>query len=320
MASALLLRKPALPCNFREEFKELVEVDVTDQTHFRHPEALVTTAWLAQNLAEPNLRIFDCTTYLIYETGTGRPYRVESGRADYEKGHIPGSAFIDLQGEFSDQHSKFRFTMPAPDALAKMAAAKGIGPESRVVLYSRKSTQWATRVWWMLRAIGFDNAALLDGGFDKWAAEGRPLATTETRYPATTLQAQPRQGLFAGRDEMLAAIGDKSTCTINALTADLHRGDNPRYGRPGRIPGSVNVPAASLQSKALEILPAAQVAEAFARVGADKDKRILIYCGGGIAATLDAFLLHQLGYTDVAVYDNSMSEWAKDGTLPIERD
>ena len=293
---------------------------MTEQARFRHPEALVTTEWLAKNLADPGLRVFDCTTYLIYETGTGRPYRVESGRADYDKGHIPGSAFIDLQADFSDQQTKFRFTMPAPGDLARMAAAKGIGEGTRVVLYSRKSTQWATRVWWMLRAIGFDKAALLDGGFDKWSAEGRPLATAETRYPAGHLSAKPRPDLFVGRDEIKAAIGDKGACTINALAPDLHSGENPRYGRPGRIPGSVNVPAASLQTKSLEILPPDQVAEAFAKVGADKDKRILIYCGGGIAATLDAFLLHQLGYQDIAVYDNSMSEWAKDETLPIERD
>ena len=293
---------------------------MTGKIRFQHPDQLVSTEWLAQNLSDPKLRIFDCTTYLIYETGTGRPYRVESGRADYEKAHIPGSGFIDLQGEFSDTKSKFRFTMPAPDDLARAAAAKGIGEGTRVVLYSRKSTQWATRVWWMLRAIGFDDAALLDGGFDKWSAEGRAVATAETSYPAARLVARPRPRLFVGRDEIKAAIGDKSACTINALSPDLHSGENPRYGRPGRIPGSVNVPAAALQTKTLEILPPEQVAAAFARIGAGKDKRILVYCGGGIAATLDAFLLHQLGYQDIAVYDNSMSEWAKDESLPIERD
>ena len=293
---------------------------MTAPARFLYPEALVSTEWLAQTLTDPNLRVFDCTTYLIYETGTGRPYRVESGRADYDKAHIPNSGFIDLQGEFSDANSKFRFTMPAPDDLAGMAAAKGIGTGTRVVLYSRKSTQWATRVWWMLCAIGFDNAALLDGGFDKWIAEGRAVATAETRYPPGDLKARPRPGLFVGRDEIKAAIGDRGACTINALAPDLHSGENPRYGRPGRIPGSVNVPAAALQTKSLEILPPDQVAAAFAKVGADKGKRILVYCGGGIAATLDAFLLHQLGYQDIAVYDNSMSEWAKDTSLPIERD
>jgi thiosulfate/3-mercaptopyruvate sulfurtransferase len=287
---------------------------------YAFPEAIVSTEWLAANLHDPALRVFDCTTYLLYETGTGRPYRVGSGRADYEAAHIPGSAFLDLQGELSDTASRFNFTMPAPDDLAARFAAKGIGQGTRVVLYARKSLQWATRVWWMLRAIGFDDAAILDGGFDKWAAEGRPTEVAETRYPPATLTAQPRPGLFIGKDEVKAAIGDAGACTINALAPDLHRGENPRYGRPGRIPGSVNVPAAALlDPAALTIRPPEAVAASFAAVGADPSKRILLYCGGGIAATLDAFLLHQLGYRDIAVYDASMSEWAKDESLPIEQ-
>jgi thiosulfate/3-mercaptopyruvate sulfurtransferase len=287
---------------------------------YAFPEAIVSTEWLAANLHDPALRVFDCTTYLLYETGTGRPYRIESGRADYEKGHIPGSAFLDLQGELSDSSSRFNFTMPAADDLAARFAAKGIGAGTRVVLYSRKSMQWATRIWWMLRAIGFDNAAILDGGFDKWSAEGRPTETTEMRYPVATLTAKPRPGLFIGKGEIKAAIGDAGACTINALAPDLHKGDNPRYGRPGRIPGSVNVPVADVvDATSLTFKPPSAVAASFAVVGADPSKRSLLYCGGGIAATLDAFLLHQLGYRDIAVYDASMSEWAKDETLPIER-
>jgi thiosulfate/3-mercaptopyruvate sulfurtransferase len=289
-------------------------------SRYAHPDAIVSTQWLADNLHDPSLRVFDCTTYLLYETGTGRPYRIESGRSDYDKEHIPGSAFLDLQGELSDNSSRFNFTMPAADDLAARFAAKGIGTGTRVVLYSRKTMQWATRVWWMLRAIGFDDAAVLDGGFDKWSAEGRPVETAETRYPSARLEARPRPGLFIGKDEIRVAIGDAGTCTINALAPDLHKGDNPRYGRPGRIPGSVNVPAPALVDPSSMTLKAPEaVAATFAAVGADKSKRILVYCGGGIAATLDAFLLHQLGYEDIAVYDNSMNEWAKDETLPIER-
>jgi thiosulfate/3-mercaptopyruvate sulfurtransferase len=287
---------------------------------YLYPDAIIDTERLAKDLSDPSLRVFDCTTYLLYETGTGRPYRIESGRGDYDKGHVPGSAFLDLQGELSDNSSRFNFTMPAADDLAARFAAKGIGTGTRVVLYSRKSMQWATRVWWMLRAIGFDNAAVLNGGFDKWSAEGRPIETVETRYPAAKLEARPRPGLFIGKDEIKAAIGDASACMINALAADLHKGDNPRYGRPGRIPGSVNVPAPALVNPSSMTLKVPEmVAATFAAVGAAKSKRILVYCGGGIAATLDAFLLHQLGYEDIAVYDNSMSEWAKDETLPIER-
>ena len=290
------------------------------QARFLHPDQLVSTAWLAANFDEPALRIFDCTTYLIYETGTGRPYRVESGAKDYAGSHIPGSDFLDLQGELSVQDSPFRFTMPEPTDLARRFAAKGIGDGTRVILYSRKASQWATRVWWMLRAIGFDNAAILDGGMDKWLAEKRPVSTKTSSYPAAELVARPRPGLFVGKGEMKASIGDPGVCSINALAPDLHSGANPRYGRAGRIPGSVNVPAASLVDGSLALLPPDQIAQTFAGVGADKSKRILVYCGGGIAATLDAFLLHQLGYENIAVYDNSMSEWANDPTLPIETD
>jgi thiosulfate/3-mercaptopyruvate sulfurtransferase len=161
-------------------------------------------------------------------------------------GHIPGSAFLDLQGSSPTARARFNFTMPALDDLAARFAAKGIGEGTRVVLYSRGSMQWATRVWWMLRRSASTPPRVLDGGFDKWSAEGRPTETAETRYPPATLAARPRPGLFVGKDEVRAAIGDAGTCTINALAPDLHRGDNPRYGRPGRVPGSVNVPALAL--------------------------------------------------------------------------
>lgn len=292
-----------------------------ESPRYRHPEQIVSTEWLAGRLDDPGLRIFDCTTYLIYETGTGRPYRVQSGRSDYDTGHIPGSAFLDLQEELSDKTANTNFMMLPLDELARRFAAKGIGEGTRVVLYARKATQWATRVWWMLRSLGFDNAAILDGGFDKWAAERRPVSTTPHAYPAANLQLRARSGLFVGKDEMMAAVGDAGACSINALAPDLHSGANPRYGRPGRIPGSVNVPAASLQDPATFALRSPdEVAAIFAGAGADTSKRVLIYCGGGIAATLDAFLLHQLGYDNLAVYDASMSEWAKDTSLPIEVD
>jgi thiosulfate/3-mercaptopyruvate sulfurtransferase len=169
--------------------------------------------------------------------------------------------------------------------------------------------------------LGFDKAAILDGGFDKWSAERRPVSKTPRTYGPATFAARPRPELFVGKEDMKTAIGEPTICSINALAPDLHSGANNRYGRPGRIPGSVNVPAADLQDKTtLTLLPPERVASIFEQVGADKSKRVLVYCGGGIAATLDAFLLHQLGYTDIAVYDASMSEWAKDTSLPIEVD
>jgi thiosulfate/3-mercaptopyruvate sulfurtransferase len=156
---------------------------------------------------------------------------------------------------------------------------------------------------------------------DAWEAEGRPVTTGVSNYPPASLSASPRPGLFVGKEEMLAAIGDSAVCSLNALDASLHSGENARYGRPGRIPGSTGVPAATLIDSARKtFLPQAQVAVAFRDAGAVPGKRILNYCGGGIAATLDAFLQHQLGYEDIAVYDASMSEWAKDQNLPMETD
>jgi len=171
----------------------------------------------------------------------------------------------------------------------------------------------------MMRAIGFDNAAILDGGWEKWEAEGRPTSTEHDHYEPATLTPKPRAGLFVGKDDVQAAIGAPAVCTINALAPGAHKGEEQRYGRPGRIPGSVNVPAASLVSpEKLEFPRPDAAAKAFASVGADPDKKIITYCGGGIAASVDAFLLHQLGYRDIAIYDASMSEWATDESLPIE--
>jgi thiosulfate/3-mercaptopyruvate sulfurtransferase len=290
-------------------------------TKLHHPDQLITAAELEPILGMENLRVFDCTTYLLYETGTGKPYTVKSGAQDYAAAHIPRSGFIDLQGQLSIEDSPFRFTIPEPDDLAVRFGKLGIGDGTRVVLYARSNMQWATRVWWMLRYVGFDNAAILDGGWDKWHHDGRAVETAPTAYAPATLSPQPRPGLFANRDELLAAIGDGSICTLNALGPELHSGKFTRYGRPGRIPGSVNVPAASLQKpETNEFSDLDTIAAAFKNVGLSPDKRVLNYCGGGIAATLDAYLLHQLGYTDLAVYDNSMNEWAKDETLPIERD
>jgi thiosulfate/3-mercaptopyruvate sulfurtransferase len=285
----------------------------------KHPEQLVRVGELEGMLGDDKLRVYDCTTYLLYETGTGKPYTVKSGREDYEKGHIPGSAFIDLQGQLSVADSPFRFTVPAPDDLARRFGNLGISDDTRVVLYARGNMQWATRVWWMLRYIGFDNAAILDGGWEKWTLDKRPVETAPTVYPPGTLTAKPRPDLFVGREEMLASIEDEGSCALNALGRDLHKGENARYGRPGRIPGSVNVPAAELQHpQSKEFVGLDEAAREFEAAGVRPDQRVLVYCGGGIAATLDAYLLHQLGYENIAVYDNSMSEWSTDETLPIE--
>lgn len=141
------------------------------------PEALVDTDWLEAHLRDPDLRIYECTTYLRYaEPGAGVPYHPAAGRADYDAGHIPGAGFLDLPGELSRQDASVHFMMLPPERFAEVMGRHGVGDGTRVVLYSRDRIMWATRVWWMLHAMGFDDAAVLDGGFEKWLAEGRPSA------------------------------------------------------------------------------------------------------------------------------------------------
>lgn len=287
----------------------------------RDPDALISTDVLAARLTEPGLRIYDCTTYLEPpDPGSEDPYKVVSGRTTFVAGHIPGADFLDLQAELSATDTKLKFMMPPAEHLARAFGRHGLGDGARVVLYSIGSMMWSTRVWWMLRALGFDGAAVLDGGFDRWQAEGRPIETGEPRgYPPARFTPRPRPGRFVDKTAVKAAIGDPRTVTVNALGPQFHQGRESRYGRPGRVPGSVNVPAATLVDPASKqfVAPVDALAR-FAAAGIEKNKHVIAYCGGGISATIDLFLLHQLGFDDLTLYDGSMGEWAKDPSLPIE--
>ncbi len=288
----------------------------------RDPDALISTEGLAARLGQPGLRVYDCTTYLEPpDPGSDDPYKVVAGRKTFVAAHVPGADFLDLQGELSALDTRLKFTMPSAEHLARAFGRHGLGDGARVVLYSIGSMMWATRVWWMLRALGFDGAAVLDGGFDRWQAEGRAVESGEPAgYPPATFTPRPRPGRFVDRTAVKAAIGDSHTVTVNALGPQFHKGLEPsRYGRPGRVPGSVNVPAASLVDPATKrfVSPADAMAR-FAAAGVDRDRRVIAYCGGGISATIDLFLLHQLGFDDLTLYDGSMGEWAKDPSLPIE--
>jgi thiosulfate/3-mercaptopyruvate sulfurtransferase len=283
---------------------------------------LISTAELADILGRPNLRVFDCTTTLEYlPPGSDAPYKVVPGRHTFEAGHIPGADFLDLQGEFSDQRTKLRFMMPGVAQLETAFGRHGIGADSFVVLYSVATAMWATRFWWMLKSLGFDNVAVLDGGLDKWKAEGRALETGPAKgYPSATFTARPRAGYFVDKHQVLAARGERNTLVVNALNATLHKGLEPsRYGRPGHIPGSCNVSAAALiDAETRAFVPLADAEREFASQGFSRDKRVIAYCGGGISATIDLFMLHRLGYDKLTLYDGSMGEWAMDESLPIE--
>jgi thiosulfate/3-mercaptopyruvate sulfurtransferase len=283
---------------------------------------LISTAELADILGQASLRVFDCTTTLDYQPpGSGVPYIVVPRRDSFEAGHVPGADFLDLQGEFSDNNTKLRFMMPGAAQLEAAFGRHGVGNDSIVVLYSIGTMMWATRLWWMLKSLGFDNAAVLDGGLDKWKAEGRALESGPAKgYKPATFKAHPRAGYFVDSNDVLAATGKRDTIVVNALNEQLHRGLEPsRYGRPGHIPGSCNVSAAAMVDPATKaFVPLADAEKKFAAQGFSRDKRVVAYCGGGISATIDLFMLHRLGYDKLTLYDASMGEWAMDDKLPIE--
>ena len=282
------------------------------------PSPLVTTEALAAELGAPDLRLFDCTTHLTPRSDNSG-LEVGSGRAGYDEGHIPGAAFLDLARDLSDRTSPWRFALLGPEAFGQAAGRLGIGDGVRVVLYDRTYGAWAARVWWMLKGYGFDQARVLDGGFTTWLAKRLPVETAPVTFAPERFTARLRPGHFVGKDEVKAALGTP-VGIVNALLPEQHSGAaGVHYGRPGRIPGSCNVPSRGIvDAETQELLPVPELRRRFAEAGLLDGRRVIAYCGGGIAASLTALALTALGASDVGVYLNSMQEWATDPAMPME--
>lgn len=281
------------------------------------PGPIVSTQWLAQNIDSEALRIFDVSLFLrLKDPEPG--YTIVSGRDAWEKNHIPGSAFIDLASDLSDLSVPLPMMMLPPEVLAERAGQFGIGSDSIVVIYAADGIMFAARLWWMLRSIGFDNVAVLDGGWDKWLREDRPSSSVPTSYTASSLTAQPRAGLWAERAEVQQAMNSESVCTLNALQPEVFTGEAAPYGRAGHIPGSHNVYSSSLlDSDTGVFLPLDQLKEHFEASAVMQKSRAILYCGGGVSATVGALALTLLGHPDIAVYDGSMTDWVQDPSLPL---
>ncbi len=274
---------------------------------------LVSTQWLADHLGSDGLVVLDAT--VVPAPGSGGRATYRSGWDGFvSEGHIPGAAFADLLGAFSDPEGRFPFTRPDAEAFEAAVAGLGIGADTTVVVADAAVGQWAARLWYLFRSFGHDRVAVLDGGVTAWRGEGRPLeqgpASPAARARIEPLAARPRPGFWVSTDEVAAIVA-------GSRPGALVCGTPPRDFAARHIPGSVSAPAVRLVDREENtLLPARELCVLFADV-LDAPGPVVVYCGAGIAAAADALALAVLGRDDVLLYDGSLSEWTADPAAPV---
>lgn len=274
---------------------------------------IVETSWLAEHLASPDIVILDGSMHL--------PTSGRNARKEYAAEHIPGALFFDID-EVADKKSPLPHMLPSSVQFASQVKAMGIGDGTRIVVYDTEGLYSAARVWWMFRAMGHEDVAVLNGGLKKWKAEGRAL-TDEPPARRQPRHFTPRvnAGLVRDADDVKALIGHKSIQIVDARAAARFAGTvpEPRAGlRSGHIPSSKSLPFTTLVNADGTLKPTAELRQVFAKAGVDIDRPVVASCGSGVTAGVIAFALGQLGRADAAVYDGSWTEWGGRTDLPIE--
>lgn len=273
---------------------------------------LVTTEWLAAELGTADLVTLDGSWHM--------PADQRDAAADFIAGHIAGAQLFDID-DFSDHTTAIPHMLPGAADFARRLGAMGIGGSDRIVVYDSKGIYSAPRVWWMLRAIGANNVAVLDGGLPKWRREGRPLASGQSRRrQPTTFIARPDPTLVRSLAEMRDIVANASAVIVDARSAGRFEGSEPepRPGlRSGHIPTSRNLPFGKLVAADGTLRPAVELAGAIAAAGVASGRPIVASCGSGVTAAIVALALATLGRSDVAIYDGSWSEWGGRDDLTV---
>lgn len=283
-------------------------------------DILIEPAELAQLLGDPRLVVIDCTVHLtVRPVG---PAQIDSGKPDWEKAHIPGAHYVHLVDELSDSAPGMAAGSGLPDFAQTEALLRrlGVNDDSMVVLYGSAYPPAATRAFWVLHATGVRNLRLLNGGVCAWRAAGLPLSDAPVPLPAPgDFKARPRPELRSDKDDMLASLSDSSVQILHALSTEQFLGSGgTHFGRPGRIPGSLSLPfRTTFDPETLRFHPPDALARLASEAGVRFDKKVRIYCGGGLAASCDFLILHMLGHPDLSLYDLSLTEWAGDPALPM---
>ena len=277
-------------------------------------DPLVSAEWLAARIGDPALRVLDTTVDVRRLLGV--PV-MRSGRRAWRHGHVPGSGFADLVALSDPAAPRRSFTVPTAAHFAAEAGRLGIGDGTYVVAYDSRENMWAARLWWLLRVFGFPDASVLDGGWTAWRAAHLPVCSTPCGHPPRRFLPRPPGGLVASTSDVLAAMDDPDVGLVNALGRRQHRGEVNEYGRPGHIPGSYNLTAWEVLDRQTQRYRPLDELRAKAAPVLDS-KRVITYCGGGVAACSVALVLTRLGHDNVAVYDGGLQEWCADPSLPLE--
>jgi thiosulfate/3-mercaptopyruvate sulfurtransferase len=280
---------------------------------YARPDALVSTDWLAALLGDPHIRVVDASFKL--------PGITPTAREDYDRGHIPGAVFFDID-DIARPGTSLPHMIPPPDLFARKMEALGIGDDDRVVVYDSVGLSSAGRAWWMLHVFGHHDVAILDGGLPKWKAEGRSLDSAAAIPPSRRFSARFDPALVRDKGALLENLSTRREQVVDARAASRFDGtaEETRPGlRCGHIPGSRNLACDRVTDpQTRRLRNAEELSELFRDAGLELDRPIVTSCGSGVTACALAFALHLIGHPGASVYDGSWSEWGLPGDTPVE--